>query len=365
MLKKCRVVSTSMFAKFSLAIALGFLISQIGIADFQSPSGSAKAVSTEGTADIVWSGSTLAIEWTSVDSNSSVAVSTGNETITDSDGEGSAKFPLAEVLGETISITWQRAANEEDFSNFDGSEDLRELVSSHPELFVITSTVGLPINDSAGRSSFIAPAQAATPSSTSFKYMTFIRENYVDETIWPGCELNLSVPFSYKGDNRGFNVDSPRFRTRMLVTVDWINGGKVSFSTAVGETKQYEKLQDGTYVFKAAKSAPRSSMIVSSISESLNSTKFRMRQDVINPFCSPLVAAGIYYDYSVALSRSGVYSVTGAALRVPNHEFYIIDAGQAEWTKIFARTGSDFGCLGAFSAGQTACRNSTPYPGTR
>lgn len=351
--------------KFALPVLFGFLLPMVGILPVTPTQGHAYAVSAEGEAEVVWSESTLAVDWTSVDATSNVIVVVGNEKVSDTIGAGSLALPVDDYTGENISITWQRTARPADLDEIIASNPIRELANSDPELFVVSSTVGISIDGSVGENAFISPANAALPDSTSFKYMTFIRESFVDELAWPGCELDFSVPYSYKGDNRSFNVDSPRFRTRMLVTVDWANAGNVSYSTAVGETRQYRKYDDGTYSFHAEKTASSSSMNVNLISKSSKNTSFRMRQDVMNPFCYPAVAAGIYFDYTVSVARSGSYTVTGAALRVPNHEFYIIDSDQAGWAKIFTRTGSDFGCLGELNAVKNVCKNFTPYSGVR
>ena len=215
----------------------------------------------------------------------------------------------------------------------------------------------------------MAPAQAALPASTTFKYMTFIREAYVSAPP-VGCTFvntvhldDLLSPRYFKGDNRGFNVNSSKFRTKFNVTVDWSLGGRVSSSSAVSLTERYVKLSDGTYEFDGKATASGDTMAVTTLSKSSTFTKFNIHQDESNPLCRPQ-PNGIFSDYTVSVARSGAHTVTGSALRVPNHEFYLKDSDQTSWTKIFARTGSDFGCLTPGSD-TNICRNPTPYSGSR
>jgi hypothetical protein len=331
--------------------------------------GSARAFSTEGTAEIAWDGSDIDVEWTSVSPESTVTVTAGDKKVSTTVGEGSVSLSREQFSEETISITWEREAQASDLEDIDASKSVRDLATTNPEMFVISSTVGIPIEGAVGEGGFVAPAQAALPASTTFKYMTFIREAYVSAPP-VGCTFvntvhldDLLSPRYFKGDNRGFNVNSSKFRTKFNVTVDWSLGGRVSSSSAVSLTERYVKLSDGTYEFDGKATASGDTMAVTTLSKSSTFTKFNIHQDESNPLCRPQ-PNGIFSDYTVSVARSGAHTVTGSALRVPNHEFYLKDSDQTSWTKIFARTGSDFGCLTPGSD-TNICRNPTPYSGSR
>lgn len=366
-----RNVAPRWVVRFVVAVLLGVMFPAIGFEPSFNSTGSARAVSTEGTAEIVWDGSDIDVEWTSVSPLSTVTVTAGVEKVSTTVGEGSVSFSRAQFSEETISITWERKAKANELEDINASKSVRDVARTNPELFVMSSTVGIPIEGTVGEGGFVAPAQAALPASTTFKYMTFIRESYV-----PTPEILFTKPCDainavhngrlnryFKGDNRGFNVNSSKFRTKINVTVDWSLGGRVSPSNAVGPTQRYVKLTDGSYQFDGEATASGDTMNVSTLSRSSTLTKFNIRQDESNPLCLPQ-PNGIFSDYTVSVARSGAHTVTGSALRVPNHEFYVKDSDQLSWTKIFARTGSDFGCLTPYSD-TDICRNPTPYSGSR
>ena len=328
-------------------------------------SGSSKAlgVSAEGNVVVEWDENEIEISWQSVDQDSVVTVKVDGDQVNKGDSQGLTVVDRSGADDQFVEVEWERALSATEIAALDVSVGTRALLEKEPDLFVKTAVIGVPISDVDGSVARIAPANAATlPSSTSFKYMTFIRENWIAEP--PVACTTLDGSNFFKGDGRTFNVNSSAFRTRLLVTVDWVNSGNVSFSRAVGQT-QAHRLVGGTYNLVSSATAPTTSMNVATVSKSSSISKFQMRQDVVNPLCNPLVTAGIYFDYTVNVARTGSYTVTGTALRVPNHEFYIKDSDQTVWTKIFARTGSDFGCLGNPNASQAICRNPDPYSGLR
>lgn len=357
--------------RFVVAVLLGVMFPAIGFEPNFDTTGSARAFSTEGTAEIAWDGSDIDVEWTSVSPESTVTVTAGDMKVSTTVGEGSVSLSREQFSEETISITWEREAEVSDLEDIDASKSVRELATTNPEMFVVSSTIGIPIGGAVGEGGFVAPAQAALPASTTFKYMTFIREAYVPtpEVLFtkPCDETNAvyrgRLNRYFKGDNRSFNVNSSKFRTKINVTVDWSLGGRVSSSKAVGPTERYVKMTDGTYEFDGEATASGDTISVSTLSRSSTLTKFKIQQDESNPLCRPQ-PNGIFSDYTVSVARSGAYTVTGSALRVPNHEFYLKDSDQTSWTNIFARTGSDFGCLTPGSD-TTICRNPTPYSGSR
>lgn len=366
-----RNVAPRWVVRFVVAVLLGVMFPAIGFEPNFDTTGSARAFSTEGTAEIAWDGSDIDVEWTSVSPQSTVTVTAGDKKVSTTVGEGSVSLSRAHFSEETISITWEREAEASDLEDIEASKSVRDLATTNPEMFVMSSTLGIPIEGAVGEGGFVAPAQAALPASTTFKYMTFIREAYVptpEVLFTKPCDSINAVHSGrlnryFKGDNRGFSVNSSKFRTKINVTVDWSLGGRVSASKAVGATERYVKLTDGSYEFDGEATASGDAMKVTPGSTSSTLTKFNLHQDEKNPLCD-IAPNGIYSDYTVSVARSGAYTVTGKAMRVPNHEFYVKDSDQVSWTKIFARTGSDFGCLTPGSD-PDICLNPTPYSGSR
>ncbi len=101
-----------------------------------------------------------------------------------------------------------------------------------------------------------ALAAAAAPAKTTFTFQTFIPDNYVKAPLLCGGTVFPSNHY-FKGDNRGFDVASTRYRTKMVTELNWGNTDrKLRY---VGQTKRY-KLSNGVYSLVDAKTASSSGM---------------------------------------------------------------------------------------------------------
>lgn len=208
-------------------------------------------------------------------------------------------------------------------------------------------------------------AQAATslPSSTIFRYQTFIPTATIDAPAG-ACTPNVFQTYVFKADNRTYSPTSSAFKTRFDVSIDWPSGGSLRRTALVGETIRYLVRSDGSLAVDARDTAPNTSMVLSlSGVQSSSVVEFRVRQDVENPLCNSSVTNGIYFNYLVRIWRSGGYSMDGEALRMPNHEAYRRDSNDGIWSTIFKRNLYSVQCLATLWSGTQPCKTSQSYVG--
>jgi hypothetical protein len=208
-------------------------------------------------------------------------------------------------------------------------------------------------------------AQAATalPSSTIFRYQTFIPSPTIDA---PGivCTPTLFAKYVFKADDRTYSPTSSAFKTRFDVSIDWTSGGSLRRTAVVGETVRYLVRSDGSLVVDARVTAPNTSMVLSLDGvQSSSVVQFRVKQDVKNPLCNSSVTNGIYFNYLVRIWRSGGYSMDGEALRMPNHEAYRRDSNDGIWSTIFKRNLYDVQCLTALWSETQPCKTKVSFVG--
>ncbi len=191
-----------------------------------------------------------------------------------------------------------------------------------------------------------AASASGAAAKTYLRYQTFIPDPYVDAPIIE-CTPDYRKKYLFAGDYRNFDPASNDFRTRFQVTVDWVNSGNITYSRAVGETRRYEADAQGNPKLPTLDTAKASTAGMELTTHSRSSTlvHYELSHSVTNPMCSGTLADSISYNTDVWIARSGSYTITNSFRRVPNHELYLKDSDEQNWTAIMQESYVDMGCL--------------------
>jgi hypothetical protein len=172
-------------------------------------------------------------------------------------------------------------------------------------------------------SSLAALAVTAQATTTKFRQTTFIPDAYLDAPQSVCTPLNTNS-YRFLGDARSWSsADSAGYRTRMDVSINWLNGPSVTLTKNVGPTVRQVQNYFGTWVSEPSLTASNTSMTMTVQSKSANSAIVRLSQDVVNPFCNTLLTNGIYADTLLAIYRTGAISGSINYLAMPNYELYM------------------------------------------
>ncbi|MEY3933484.1 MAG: hypothetical protein RLZZ606_83 [Actinomycetota bacterium] len=191
------------------------------------------------------------------------------------------------------------------------------------------------------------PASASSAAAKTYlRYQTFIPRDYVD-AYWPECAPDAFKKYLFAGDDRNFDPASNDFKTRFQVTVDWLNQGAVTYSRAVGETRRYEADSNGKAILSTVKRATASvdGMVLTTLSKSGTLVHYKLNHSVTNPMCAGVLADSILYETDVWIARSGAYTIKNEFRRVPNHELYLKDSDESNWTAVMQESLVDMNCL--------------------
>jgi hypothetical protein len=293
-------------------------------------------------------GGQLHFEWSSALDDVKVQISGSNQVLVDGFSNGSVdiEVPSGDAQGEYV---------------FDATRETKsvsddELVGQSPRFqqYMTTLKLGtLPVPTS------ILDQQAASASGqaakTYLRYQTFIPDYYLGAP--DGACTPDSKKYLFAGDGRNFDPNSSAFRTRFQVTVDWSTNGAISYSRTVGTTKRYQIANNGLPILSSETSATASNegMTLTARSTSSTLTHYLLNHSVTNPMCNTIVTNPIWYDADVWIARSGAYTVTVNYNRVPNHELYLKDSDESNWTTLLQATTYSMNCLDKTDKTQLFC----------
>ncbi|MED4302133.1 DUF3238 domain-containing protein [Geobacillus stearothermophilus] len=150
-----------------------------------------------------------------------------------------------------------------------------------------------------------------------FRYTTFIPYAKVDNpnAIHEGILGEYGTQL--KGDNRGFDPFSNKYRTRVDVyTTWWYNDPELFYDRFVGESVLYDS--KGNVLLRGTAS-PNGIKVTKDL---VSSTKmmWRVNHDVGVPFHSSY--PNITYYYEATVYKNGNFSIRGSHDKAPNHEIY-------------------------------------------
>lgn len=215
-------------------------------------------------------------------------------------------------------------------------------------------------------------AAVALPSTSTFRYQTFIANQYVPAPT-AGCEyadLTLVTGYRYLfgGNNRSFSAGSASNKTLMNVVLNW-GTPSMQLTRYVQSTSVYKSSELGGIEFVESKTASSSGINIYNQGMTTTTAKFSMVHNAANPYCA--LARGIEYSLTVTAQRTGAYAISGWFRQVPSHEFYYKDSIRTAWETIFQSnldSGLGFNCLSPFESDCKISGNwndltTTYYPG--
>lgn len=181
-------------------------------------------------------------------------------------------------------------------------------------------------------------AQALSSINTTLvQHQTFIPQAKIDAPD-AACTY-VGSRYKYGGDNRGYLASGFPYRTKLSATVNWLSGGSVTSSRAIGETKVYSA-SSGALV--ASATASSTGLTVSRLGASTStSVDLRFSINATNPFCS---IGSISSVFTMTVTRSKQFSIiSGNHKQMPNHELYVSDG--SSWTTAYRKTYASVACL--------------------
>jgi len=207
------------------------------------------------------------------------------------------------------------------------------------------------------------PASASSAAAKTYlRYQTFIPKKYLEAPPIE-CTPDGSQAFLFEGDNRGFDPTSNDYKTRFQVTVDWLNQGNLSLSRSVGATRRYKDDGKGSPILSTleTKTASSNGMVFTSYSNSSTLVHYKLDHAVTNPMCSGVFTDSIWYETDVWIARSGAYTITKKFRLAPNHELYIKDSDQSDWTTLMQESTYTMDCLNKAFSWSAFCNKSESF----
>ncbi|OMP67897.1 DUF3238 domain-containing protein [Domibacillus epiphyticus] len=146
------------------------------------------------------------------------------------------------------------------------------------------------------------------------RYTTFLKDKWILNPVF------LSKIRFFAGDNRGYNADSKRYRTRADVTV---KGETVSLARDVGASEGY------SWNKKMIKrdTASDEGIEIKSIRQDEEKLAFTLLHSVGNPL---VAAPAIVYEVYMTFYHNGVFDFSGEHDEAPHHEVYM-KRGKDSW----------------------------------
>lgn len=347
----------------SWSVSLAFVLTIAGIGPtFDQEKAYAAAQLDDVSVKVIASRDSVEILWSGMDSGTlKIADGNSGEVFSTQSSSGSIQDESV-TPGELANYTFEHSTpvNPKDPLAIDRIENLEEGANAADYDEVSIENIKLQIPSSLGFVSQESAVAEASPSATTLKYMTFIR----DEIVW--TPKNFGCPFPlwayFLGDNRSFDATSEKFRTRVFVRVDWLNGGQVTHTATAGTSVVY--VVPGALAFVSKASVDNIKVFTLATSET--QSKFRISHRAADPLCltANLFDYSVAYEYDVTVQKSGGYGLEGYAKRVPNHEAYIRDSNSPAWKTVLRRESASFDCLTAVLEDKNdACRTNTSYSG--
>lgn len=349
--------------KLTWAVSLAFVLTFSGIGPVaKQDKAYAVAQLDEVSVKVIASSDSVEIQWSGMDSGTlKIADGNSGQVFTTHTSSGSI-WDNSVSAGEIANYTFEHSSPVstrdsvalERIAALEGGADASDYDA------VAIQNLNLQIPTSEGFVREESAVAEVSPSATTLKYMTFIR----DEIVWSPMNFGCPLPlWSYfLGDNRSFDATSDKFRTRVFVRVDWLNGGHVTHSVTAGTSVAY--LVPG--VLALVSSADVSNIKVFELAASETQSKFRISHRAADPLCltANLFDYSVAYEYDVTVQKSGGYGLVGYAKRVPNHEAYIRDSNSPAWKTVLRRESASFDCLtAALENKNDDCRTNSSYSG--
>jgi hypothetical protein len=158
--------------------------------------------------------------------------------------------------------------------------------------------------------------------SWKFRYTTFLTKKWLKN---PNA---VSKVYYFTGDNRGFDSDSSRYRTRVDVFIhDKDKAPSVELSKEVGKTEAYSSNRKFIKEGRASDEGIKLGKVVTTDDK----TTFQLIHSVGNPM---IVSPAIDYVLNGTFYRNGVIDIVGIHDQAPHHEAYLKETDDSNWQTI-------------------------------
>ncbi|MEC0207068.1 hypothetical protein P4H39_31130 [Paenibacillus lautus] len=265
--------------------------------------------------------------------NQELLVTTNENSYTDVNVSSNSLYTYEIEFSVPLSESEKQEAKE----FFSGNEDLNlsdteieRMSSSRPVSIIrVVETTTSP--------SASIQATAASTSSFSWTYKTFLPMDYIEDPI-PGNGIAF-----FGGDNRSFSFDSEKYRTKMWgKTVFEPYSSDHFFSKNVGTTTAYDENRN----FISSKTASDELMYGVKNTHTYTKADYTYYHKVGNPYV-PVSGQEIDIQMRVITNSNGTYSFEGLHDRAPSHELYLSLNNGASNRMIFAHPNEGLSYLGA------------------
>lgn len=158
--------------------------------------------------------------------------------------------------------------------------------------------------------------------SWQFRYTTFLAKKRIKNPNF------VSKDHYFKGDNRGFDANSSRYRTRADVYIhEKEKESTVELSKAVGKTEAYSWHQ--TFIEEGQSSDE--GIKLENVLKTDQKTTFQLIHSVSNPI---VASPAIDYEVNVTFYRNGVIDIAGIHDQAPHHEVYLKKKSDSSWQTV-------------------------------
>lgn len=259
---------------------------------------------------VLVTGETLDLAWSPADDDSEVSVVVNGAPVSIDQTQSSTSVEVP--LGVTVDVSVQAISA-------DPSPVTGLYTSEFAQLSVSTPATLSPVANS------IAALAVVLPAKSTFRQNAFIPDSSVLMPVPLVCSPASVFFYSFEGDNRGFSPnDGASFRTRMDVGILWGATPGTTFTKTVGETTRLlGPSLLGPWLIDAKMTASSAGMTYATLSSTASYVRFKISQDVTNPFCSQDHTNGISSTTTVTVYRTGAVSGVLNFLAMPNYEIYL------------------------------------------
>lgn len=338
-----------------LLVILGIVLAQTIFPVIMASPARAEVTSEMGKLTAERIGDSVNLSWTEPVGDAEMMIVDGETVVAQSGDAG--QIVVEGSSNQNLQVTWFRNLTESEQIALLSKQDSSVLTSANVDSLVHFETKSIEFGSVVYQPGTTVANAATGPSSTTFRFTTFIRDQYVPAPDFACTNLSGAV-YEFNGNNRGFNPIATSYKTRVSVTVDWTNSGNVSSQKAVQPTSLYLLHADGTRSFVSTGTASTSGINVNVLSESTTLSAFHINHQVANPLCSAALTGGIYYDVKTYVARSGAVTMIGESLDFPDHEYYVKDSDQSHWTTVYTSRATNIACLTRYSEHNILCKSS-------
>lgn len=155
-----------------------------------------------------------------------------------------------------------------------------------------------------------------------FRYTTFLPDNLLKSPN------PITLNQYFKGDNRGFDPESRRYRTQVNFSLQLTEKDAIlKFKKDIGTSIAYNWRKK----FRKADIASAEGIHVEKVTEDDRKVLLLLTHSVGNPLAT---SPNIDYDISASFYRDGHFDIVGVHDQSPNHEVYLKNESLPDWLQI-------------------------------